>query len=141
MNRKRVFRRTGTGRRMISFLFAFMWLFSASGINAFAQNDNNIYYSDPVTAPVRTAETPLPEENAEETPGIPAAGEIAEEPESLPDGEAGQTETGMSEEAAVQDENGELPEEYTGDDGNAVQEERPMGEINPEYSNLTCWRW
>ena len=73
MNRKRVFRRTGTGRRILSFLFAFVWLFSASGIAAYAEN--TIVYSEPVAAPARSIGTLQPEEAEVEPLGLPEAGE------------------------------------------------------------------
>ena len=67
MNRKRVFRRTGTKRRILSFLFAFVWLFSASDISSYAEN---IIYSEPVTAPIRAIGTPQPDEAEVEPLGL-----------------------------------------------------------------------
>ena len=120
MNRKRVFRRTGTGRRILSFLFAFVWLFSASGISAYAEGD--YIYSEPVTAPVRVTETPQPEENAEEIPANPETDENPEESGVLPEGEAGQEEE-PSETEPVPDETNELPETGAEEAGNGTPEE------------------
>ena len=121
MNRKRVFRRTGTGRRILSFLFAFVWLFSASGISAYAEGD--YIYSEPVTAPVRVTETPQPEENVEEIPANPETDENPEESGVLPEGEAGQDEEEPSETEPVPDETNELPETGAEEAGNGTPEE------------------
>ena len=95
MNRKRVFRRTGTGRRILSFLFAFVWLVYASGIDAFAEN--NIIYSEPVTAPVRAIKTPQPEEAEVEPLELPEANENPEEGGILPEGDTGENGTELNE--------------------------------------------
>ena len=64
--RKREFRQPTPWRRLLAFLCAFELLISVSGETAYAKNDN-IIYSAPVTAPIRNADTPQPEE-AVETP-------------------------------------------------------------------------
>ena len=62
--RKREFRQPTPWRRLLAFLCAFELLISVSGETAYAKNDN-IIYSAPVTAPIRKADTPQPEEAAE----------------------------------------------------------------------------
>ena len=62
--RKREFRQPNPWRRLLAFLCAFELLISVSGETAYAKNDN-IIYSAPVTAPIRKADTPQPEEAAE----------------------------------------------------------------------------
>ena len=109
MNRKRIFRRTGTGRRILSFLFAFVWLFSASGISAYAEN--TIIYSEPVTAPIRAIGTPQPEAAEVEPLELPEAGENPEESGSLPEEEEEQNEDGQPGGEPLADETCELPEE------------------------------
>ena len=121
MNRKRVFRRTGTGRRILSFLFAFVWLFTASGISAYAEN--NIIYSSPVAAPIQTLAAPQLEMAEAEPLELPETDENPEETGDLPEGEAGETETELTEEESVPEEAGELPEENAGNDGAAVPAE------------------
>ena len=114
MNRKRVFRRTGTGRRILSCLFAFVWLFSASGLSAFAEND--IIYSEPVTVPIRMPETPQPEAIAEEVPDEPVTEENPDEAGALPAGETEEAEPEPADEEARPDAAEELPENSTGDE-------------------------
>ena len=116
MNRKRVFRRTGTGRRILSFFFAFVWLFSASGISAYAED--TIIYSEPVTAPIRVIGTPQPEAAEVEPLELPEADENPEESGIIPEEEKEQNE------AAVQPETEpeavdtiELPEENVTETG------------------------
>ena len=116
MNRKRVFRRTGTGRRILSFLFAFVWLFSASGISTYAED--TIIYSEPVTAPIRVIGTPQPEEAEVEPLGLPEAGENPEEYGTLPEEEEGQKEDGQPGDEPLADETSELPEENAIEAGN-----------------------
>ena len=115
MNRKRVFRRTGTGRRILSFLFAFVWLFSASGIAAYAEN--TIIYSEPVAAPVRTIGTPQPEEAEVEPLGLPEAGENQAEPDADSADETAENETEQTEDKPVPKKTGNMPEENIGEDG------------------------
>ncbi len=121
MNRKRVFRRTGTGRRILSFLFAFVWLFSASGISAYAEN--TIIYSEPVTAPIRAIGIPQPEGAEVEPLGLPEADENPEENNDLPEGETGENEMEPVQEESEPEETEGLPDAETGNEGTAVQEE------------------
>ena len=123
MNRKRVFRRTGTGRRILSFLFAFVWLFSASGISAYA--DNHIIYSEPVTAPDHVIESLHPEEAEVEPFGLPEADETPEESNPIPEWDCGENETIETEEESEPQETEELPEAETGDDETTVPGETP----------------
>ena len=112
MNRKRVFRRTGTGRRILSFLFAFVWLFSASDISSYAEN---IIYSEPVTAPIRAIGTPQPDEAEVEPLGLPETDENPAEADILPEKETGENETELTEEESSTEETGEAPETEEGD--------------------------
>ena len=137
MNRKRVFRRTGTGRRILSFLFAFVWLFSASGISAYAES--NVIYSEPVTAPLHVIECLHTEEAEVEPFELPEADENPEESNTLPERDNGENETIETEEESEPKETEELPEDGTGDDETTVPGETDeTDETNEEQeANLT----
>ena len=121
MNRKRVFRRTGTGRRILTFLFAFVWLFSASGISAYAESD--FIYSEPVSAPIRVTETPQPEAAEVEPLGLPEADEQPTEPGILPEEEEGQDEPEPTGEEPEPGEASGLPEANPEENGTGAPEE------------------
>ena len=121
MNRKRVFRRTGTKRRILSFLFTFVWLFYASGITTYAEN--NIIYSEPVTAPIQAVETLQPEGAEADPLELPEADEKPAESGILPESETTEKKTEPTAEESMPEGTEELPEENTGDEETPVVDE------------------